>query len=175
MKKSSFLQVIFEQYAQFKKLDKKQTLLEQGDISTQAFYVKSGCLRMWYNNFGEDITVKFFASGEIVSSLESFYLEEPSMFGIETIILSEILIVEHSQFKQEAAGLEGFSDEMLSVAVSCMVDYQNLFLNRIMNSAEERYNLFLEKSGHLFDLIPYHYIASYLGITPVSLSRIRKR
>ena len=175
MKKSPFLQTIFERYAQYQKLDKKSRLLEQGDVSTKAFYVQSGCLRMWYNNMGEDITVKFFTSGDIVSSLESFYLREPSKFGIETIISSEVLIVDYAQFEQEALQGKQFNQEMLSVAVSCMADYQNLFLNRIMNCPEERYKLFVNKSGHLFDLIPHHYIASYLGITPVSLSRIRKR
>ncbi|MEM7563551.1 MAG: Crp/Fnr family transcriptional regulator, partial [Pseudomonadota bacterium] len=68
-----------------------------------------------------------------------------------------------------------FKDEMFAVSVACMADYQELFLNRIMQNPENRLQTFMEQNPELFELIPHHYIASYLGITPVSLSRLRNK
>jgi hypothetical protein len=56
-----------------------------------------------------------------------------------------------------------------------MADYQDLFVDRIGKPPEERYRALLEQDPHVLDIVPLHYIASYLGITPVSLSRIRKK
>ncbi|TDF38407.1 Crp/Fnr family transcriptional regulator [Alteromonadaceae bacterium M269] len=175
MKISALIQDIFLTQTSVRELPKKYCLLRQGDTSQHAYFVKSGCLRMWYNDHGDDITVKFFTSGDVVSSLESFYQEIPSIFGIEAVIPSTVMSVDKATFKKYATESSAFNQEMLAVAVACMADYQNLFLNRIMKSPEDRFQLLMELNPELFDIVPHHYIASYLGITPVSLSRIRKR
>lgn len=156
-------------------LSKKHALLHQGDVSEHAYLVESGCLRMWYNDCGNDITVKFFIPGDVVASLESFYHATPSKFGIETIVATEVMVVSKLVVTELLDQSVAFKDEMLAISIACMADYQNLFLNRIMKNPQDRWQLLMEQSPQLFDLIPHHYIASYLGITPVSLSRIRKR
>ena len=175
MKTSAFIEAQFIQHALTRNLVKKQTLLHQGEVSRHAYLVKSGCLRMWYNDSGDDITVKFFIPGDVVASLESFYNETPSTFGIESILPTQVMAVSKAVVTQALEQSPQFKDEMLSISISCMTDYQNLFLNRIMKNPEDRCKLLLEQNPQLFEIVPHHYIASYLGITPVSLSRIRKR
>ena len=158
-----------------KEYPKKFTFLQQGQISRNAYYIESGCIRLWYNNNGDDISVKFFLAGDLVASLDSFYLKEPSKFGIESIIPSVVRTAERSVFQKLYDNSPNFKDQMLLISVYCMRDYQDLFLNRIMNNPERRYQELVYKNPRLLEIIPQHYLASYLGITPVSLSRIRKK
>ena len=130
---------------------------------------------MWYNDYDNDITIKFFVPGDVVASLESFYLEKLSKFGIKTILPTVVRVASKTVFMEKLAKSPAFKDEILAISVSCMADYQNLFLNRIMNNPEDRFRLMIEHNPQLFDIVPQHYIASFLGITPVALSRIRKR
>ena len=130
---------------------------------------------MWFNDDGNDVSVKFFLPGDVVSSLDSFYLGVPSKFGIETIVPTTVRSSEERVLLDRLANAAGFKDQMIEVAVHCISDYQELFLNRIVENPEHRYRTLMERQPELFETVPHHYIASYLGITPVSLSRIRKR
>ncbi len=154
---------------------KKHTLLEQGEVSLNAYYIESGCLRMWHNDDGNDISVKFFLPGDMVASFESFYQGTPSIFAIETILPTRLRIADKQHFQTQMNRSPEFAGEILDIAVACMADYQNLFLNRIMRNPEDRFRLLMKQDPRLLEMVPQHYIASYLGITPVSLSRIRRK
>ena len=154
---------------------KKHTLLEQGEVSYQAYFVDTGCLRMWHNDDGNDISVKFFLPGDMVSSFESFYREEPSLFGIETILPTKLRIIKKQYFLEQMESSAEFQKQILGIAVACMADYQNLFLNQITGNAEDRFRLLMRHDPRLLECVPQHYIASYLGVTPVTLSRLRKK
>ncbi len=154
---------------------KRQPLLHQGDVSTHAHFVESGCLRLWYNDDGNDITVQFFLPGDTVASLESFFHGKPSRFGIEAILPSVVHTVTREQFQDHMAHDVGFKDLLFDMLVARMADYQGLFLNRIMESPEQRYRDLLKHQPILCETVPQHYLASFLGITPVSLSRIRNK
>jgi len=156
-------------------LPARRTLLLQGEVSKHCYLVESGCLRLWFNNDGEDISVKFFLPGDIVSSLDSFYLGVPSKFGLETVVPSELRVADRADFDEALETSLEFVRQMLSVAVACMSDYQDLFLNRIAESPENRYRSLIAQDPRLLDAVPQRHIASYLGVTPVSLSRIKRK
>ncbi|WP_333820484.1 Crp/Fnr family transcriptional regulator [Ohtaekwangia sp.] len=63
----------------------KTTLLREGQISKNVYIIEKGCLRIWFNNNGKDVTFQFFLEGESVSSIESFWTNQPSLFNIESI------------------------------------------------------------------------------------------
>src|SRR5277367_6426239 len=63
----------------------KTVLLHEGEISRKAFYIEQGCIRLWFNNHGKDVTFQFFFEGQAVSSIESFRKEQPGLFTVETI------------------------------------------------------------------------------------------
>lgn len=154
---------------------KRQPLLHQGDVSTHAHFVESGCLRLWHNNDGNDISVQFFLPGDTVASMESFFHGTPSRFGLEAILPSVVYTVGKAEFQGQMARNPHFRELLLEVLVQRMADYQGLFLNRIMESPEERYRDLVARQPLLCETVPQHYLASFLGVTPVSLSRIRKR
>ena len=169
------LQNAFLQLGEARDIAKKTTLLHAGDVSRHAYFVQSGCIRLWHNTEGTDTSVKFFLPGELCASLQSFYHDEPSKYELEAITPCVVRVVTKSDLLQKAAETPGLSDYITSVMVHCLVNYQDLFVDRIGKPPEERYRVLIEQDPEVLDVVPLHYIASYLGITPVSLSRIRKK
>jgi CRP-like cAMP-binding protein len=153
----------------------KTTLLTEGEISKKAFYIEQGCLRICFNNNGKDITFQFFFEGESVSSIESFRTNQPSLFTIESV---ESCIL-YSISKKDLQSIIETSTEIKKTVeehtFQRLLLYQKLFLSRIKDNPEKRYLELLKTNPKILLRVPQHYIASYLGITSVSLSRIRNR
>ena len=154
---------------------KGATLLEEGDVSTHAYLVESGSVRLWQNQDGHDVSVKFFLPGEICASLESLHRQTPSKYILETISTSRLRVFSQRDMKRKAEKSSRFREYSMNVMVHCLVDYQDLFSNRISHSPEERYRMLLKEEPNILDYVPLRHIASYLGITSVSLSRIRRK
>ena len=153
----------------------KTILLNEGEVSRYGYFIKKGCLRLWFNNKGKDVTFQFFFENEGVSSIESFRTGEPSLFSIESIEPSTILKISKKNFElifMENPEYREFINETIFRRLNF---YSKLFMSYIKNTPEERYKELLKTNPHIIRRIPQHYIASYLGITSVSLSRIRKR
>jgi CRP-like cAMP-binding protein len=153
----------------------KTTLLHEGEVSRQAFFIKKGCLRVWFDNDGKDVTFQFFFENQGVSSIESFNSGQPSLFSIESIEPSELLVISKPNMEWLIRELPGYQAYVQAHILQRMNHYARLFLSRIKNNPQERYLELLAENPHIIQRVPQHYIASYLGITPVSLSRIRNK
>lgn len=150
----------------------KTILLNEGEISQRIFIVKQGGLRLWANHNGEDITFRFCFENEVASS---FLGNEPSMFTIESIEISTIMIVKIRDFMMLLDEIPEYKDALVNTLLKRLNDYGKLFLSRITKKPEERYLDMMNNNPEILLRVPQHYIATYLGITPVSLSRIRNR
>ncbi len=153
----------------------KACLLREGEVARQMYFVKSGCLRMWFNKDGKDVTFQFFFENQAVSSLESFLGGEPSQFSLESIEPTRMVMIERQDWDRLFEIYPTLRDAFLRAVIRRMEDYARLFLSRIKDSPRERYEALLREHPEVVRRVPQHYIASYLGITPVSLSRIRSR
>ena len=153
----------------------KTVLLKEGQVSEKMFYIEKGCIRLSFNKDGKDITFQFFFDGEGVSSAESFRNNEPSLFSMETIEPCVLHILEKKDYLIMVETSPLIRQELEDQKFQRSLYYQKLFHSRIKNSREERYKELLEQSPHILQRVPQHYIASFLGITSVSLSRIRSR
>jgi CRP-like cAMP-binding protein len=165
----------FRHFFKREEIPAKKVLLKEGRVSEKMFYIEKGCIRLSFNKDGKDITFQFFFEGEGVSSAESFRHNEPSLFSIETI---EPCIVHTLNKKDYAVMIERsplIKQELEEQTFQRLMYYQKMFLSRIKNSPEERYKELMKQSPHILQRVPQHYIASFLGITSVSLSRIRNR
>ncbi|NJK87324.1 MAG: Crp/Fnr family transcriptional regulator [Bacteroidales bacterium] len=150
----------------------KTTLLHEGETSRYVYFIKQGCLRLWFNNNGKDITFQFFFENQAVSVL---FGREPSVFSLESIEPTVVLKIKIKDFQKILNETPTLKDQFIELVLVRMENYSKLFLSRIKDTPRQRYeNLLLENPG-IVKRIPQHYIASYLGITPVSLSRIRNR
>lgn len=153
----------------------KTILLREGQISKKAFYVEKGCLRSWFNDNGKDITFQFFFEGEGVSSIESFRTNQPGLFNIESIEPCTVHSISKKDFELVMRHSPELREEIEEITFKRLIFYQQLFLSRIRDNPQKRYEELLKHRPEIIQRIPQHYIASYLGITPVSLSRIRNR
>ncbi|MGC1389718.1 MAG: Crp/Fnr family transcriptional regulator [Bacteroidales bacterium] len=153
----------------------KTILLHEGEIANQVFYIKKGCLREWFNKDGKDITFQFFLEGQAVASIESFLSNQPSLYTIESIEPSILFSLSKENFKQLQRLYPDFRDGLQELMFQRFRNYSHLFLSRIKDTPRERYEDLINNHPEIIKRVPQHYIASYLGITPISLSRIRNR
>lgn len=153
----------------------KTVLLEEGKVADRLFLIHKGCLRLFFCHEGKDITFQFFFEGDIVASFDSLYKHTPSLFSLESIEPAEIAVIRRDDF---FAAIEQYPS-LRNIYEEKLIDrfhvYQQLFLSRIKNTPQQRYEELLKEHPSIVQRVPQHYIASYLGITPVSLSRIRNR
>ncbi|TRZ43133.1 Crp/Fnr family transcriptional regulator [Robertkochia solimangrovi] len=165
----------FENLFQRQEIPAKTILLNEDEKSKKAFFIEKGCLRLCFNNNGKDITFQFFFEDEFVSSIESFIGNQPSMFTIESIEPSIIHSITQKDFQFILENSETIKSQVEEFTFQRMLLYQKLFLSRIKDNPEKRYAELMKTNPEIILRIPQHYIASFLGITSVSLSRIRNR
>lgn len=166
---------IFRPYFKQEEVPARTILLQEGKVSRKMYFIEKGCLRTWVNNDGKEITTQFFFEGNSVSSIESFRTNQPSLYSIETIepcVLQTITQKEFQMVVEQSPEIKKRFEEHL---FKRLFQTQQLFFSYLKNSPQQRYEDLITQYPHIVQRVPQHYIASYLGITSVSLSRIRNR
>jgi CRP-like cAMP-binding protein len=153
----------------------KTVLLQEGEVSNYIHYIKKGCLRQWFNKDGKDITFQFFFENQPVASIESFVNNQPSLFSIESLEPSIIFSISKENFQKLMGDNVKAQNYYQTLIFQRLNNYAHLFLSRIKDTPQERYEDLIKNYPEILKRIPQHYIASFLGITPISLSRIRNR
>jgi len=154
----------------------KTVLLKEGQVSQNYISIEKGCVRAYFDKDGDDKTVQFFFENAGFSLFDSFVNEVPSQFTIETIeqsvvyLLSRIHVLQLIEdFSQEP----GFMQIFLKISAERHRRYNNELLSFIRDTPEQRYLRLLSERPHIIRRVPQHYIASYLGVSTVHLSRIK--
>lgn len=153
----------------------KKVLLKEGQVSRTMFFIEKGCLRTWINNDGKEITTQFFFEGDSVSSIESFRTNQPSLYSIETIEPSILQTISQKDFQDILENSPELRKKLEDHLFRRLFQSQQLMYSYLKNNPQKRYEELTENYPHIVQRVPQHYIASYLGITSVSLSRIRNR
>jgi len=156
----------------------KTILLKEGEISKKMFLIEKGCIRVWYNNNGKDITSQFFFENEMVSSIESFRKGIPSLTAIETIepaIIWWIHKKDLNRIIEEIKEIPRLRDMFINTIFERTFDYMKYFFSAIKDTPQQRYLNLIKERPQVIKRVPQHYIASYLGISTVHLSRIKSK
>ena len=164
----------------FKRLEvpAKTTLLREGEISKKVYWIEKGCIRVWFNNNGEDVTFQFFFENSTVASIESFRKNIPSTITIETL---EPCILWYANKKDveniltEVMEIPKFRNLFIDGTFERTFDYMRHHLSFIRDTPQQRYLNLINDKPQIVQRVPQHYIASYLGITKVHLSRIKSK
>lgn len=173
--------VISEEWEKFshlmvrEEIPAKTLLLAEGKIANTVYYLEKGCLRLWFNHEGKDVTFQFFFEGAGVTSIESFRTNLPSLFSLESLEPCVVLKLSKKNLGFIVENSPKIKAEIEAMTFNRLIFYQHLFLSRIKNKPEQRYKELVAQYPHILQRVPQHYIASYLGITSVSFSRIRNR
>ncbi len=155
-------------------LKKGELLQTIGRTCYTVYFLRKGCARIFYYKDGTDITESFAFENSLVARVESLFTGRPSRKGIQMLEASEVIAIAALQlFKlyDEFPQLERLARKLTERGY---VDTVNRLESLQFHSAEERYHSLLQETPDLLKRVPLKHIASYLGITPVSLSRIRR-
>ena len=157
-------------------LKKKEHLFRQEEIDRYVGFVNKGCLR-YYNTDEKGIEhILYFALEEWwVGDLNSFYMNEPSPNSLQALEDCELFLFNLTSFEGARKNIPSFDEFIIIKHRKAYTASQQKSFESKAASAEEKYKKLLSTSPDIFQRVPQHYIASYLGITPESLSRIRKK
>lgn len=160
---------------QKKEFKKGAVLLKKGALCKHSFFVESGVLRSYMlAEDGKERIIQFAPENWFIVDRSSVYFNDASESYIEAIEDSEVVLINEDFFRQAneiSSAFSGFNDKLLHNHIRQMQKRINLLLGA---SAETRYMSFVTMYPDLLLRVPQWMIASYLGITPESLSRVRK-
>ncbi len=164
----------FQNLFTLKVFEKGEYFAKAGDLPTDLGFVASGLFRAFYRNEnGVEYNKTFFAQNTLMTPLASLVLNSQNHINLQALVKSNLLVANYkaiTQLYDNYSSLERFARKAIEIEW-CKKEQRELRL--VLNSAEERYEHFLEEHPGLENQIPQYHIASYLGITPVALSRIR--
>jgi CRP-like cAMP-binding protein len=166
----------FKSMLQFRKLRKRQYLLQAGDVCIHETFVTKGLLRAYTVDKTEQTHIAMFAmEGWWISDLYSFLSRTPATQHIDALEDSEVLCIERSDLEKLYERVPKFERLFRILLQNAFVANQQRVLASISQTAEELYVNFVKKYPSLEQRIPQVQIASYLGITPETLSRVRRQ
>jgi CRP-like cAMP-binding protein len=159
-----------------KKLRKKQYFLQEGDIAFHTAYIAKGCLKTFtVDSEGSEHIYQIAIEGWWTTDIYSFLTGESAIYNIEAVEDSELLITDKVGRERIFERVPKFERFMRILIEKNVVANQHRLNSMMMLSAEERYLSFIKKYPQIVQRVPQHMIASYLGIKPETLSRIRKQ
>ena len=156
------------------KFKRGETPVKEGDVCDSLYYIEKGLTRQYYEKNGKEVTEHLEYEGGIVMCIESFFLQEPSRLVIETLEPSKIYAIPYNKLQELTRTSYEFCQLMFSFLEHSLILSQRKADTLRFESAKERYLRTLNDHPDLVRRAPLHYLASYLQMTPETLSRVRK-
>jgi len=172
---SENVKAFLEEHLYSKKISKGVRLLKAGELCEHFYFVKKGAIRGYIVESKKNITTWITAENELVTSISSLDLEVPSFENIEAIEDCELLIWTDRDLQKLYLKFPEFNITGRKLLQQYYRDAEKRAYMVRLTNAEHKYNFFIEEYNHLANRIPLKYIASFLGITIETLSRVRKK
>ena len=160
--------------AEEKTLRKEAYFSEAGNIAQQVGFLLEGILRVCYNNQGDEITRYFLDENNFVVDLNSFTSRIPSTEYVQAITDCRLILFSYSNWRDLSNTIVAWDKILSKITAKALLQKTERISPLVAENATIRYLEFHQKYPNLSNRIPLSYLASYLGITPSSLSRIRK-
>jgi CRP-like cAMP-binding protein len=160
-----------------KTFEKGEIVIHKGDKVTNVFYIRKGLIRSYLiNDKGEEVTFQLFAENQLFGNVHALLFNEPSKFTFETMEKTKMYFTDVKTFQELTSSNSDFlkTDKGFFGRQILKQAFQRID-SFVFLSPEKRYQQYLKDYPHIVNRVPDKYIANVLGITPVSLSRIRNR
>jgi CRP-like cAMP-binding protein len=159
-----------------KKLRKKQYLLQEGDVAKYSAFVEKGALRSYtIDDKGSEHIIQFAIEGWWISDIYSFLTGEPSTYNIEALEDCELLTLTKAAQEELVEKVPKFERYLRILMQGAYIALQRRMTGTLVYTAEEKYLSLTKAYPDIIQRVPQHMIASYLGVTPETLSRIRRQ
>ncbi|TVQ44194.1 MAG: Crp/Fnr family transcriptional regulator [Saprospirales bacterium] len=158
-----------------KSLLKGEYYLKTGQYTDKLAFVKSGILREFLYFNDKEVTKWISTNGGFVVDLQSFVFNQPARWNIQALTDCELLVLEASDYKQILKVIPNWPKIEKTFIAKCFIIMEERIVQHLSLSAEERYQKVFEYNKELFNQVPLKYLASMLGMTPETFSRIRKK
>lgn len=159
-----------------KKIRKRQFLLQEGDVCKFIAFVERGTLRSYtIDEKGSERIIQFALEGWTISDLYSFLTAEPATYNIDALENSELVLINKSAHEQLLASMWNYEKYIRMQLTNAYIAMQKRITSIISATLEERYTAFNQLYPDIIQRVPQHMIASYMGLTAETLSRVRRR
>lgn len=156
-------------------LERNAYMLQTGRICNQLAFVRSGLVRVYVNTDGGEVTQWISTAGYFLTDLSSWMFQSPARWNIQALTEVELYVISRTDY-QKIRNLVPEWNELEKLFIArCFALLEDRVFAHLSLSAEERYQRFFEQNKELFNQVPLQYIASMLGMTPETFSRIRRR
>ena len=165
---------VLDDLCSIKRYNKKELFLRSGQISIYSGYIAEGAFREYYTDKnGREFNKAFCFKGDFTGSYYDLHLQKPSLVTIEALADSTVILINHKKYQQLVQSDIFWLRVSYTLAHNLLMKKFEKELQLLTLTAAERYELLQKRHPELEQLVPSYHIASYLGITPISLSRIR--
>jgi CRP-like cAMP-binding protein len=160
----------------------KQTSLKKGDHflktgkqCTKLSFIQSGLLRIYVATEDKEVTQWISTKGYFVTDLASLIFDKPARWTIQALTDTELYTIEKEDYKRMGKLIPNWHEMEKLFIAGCFTILEDRIFTHLSMTAEERYKFFFKRNKELFNQVPLQYIASMLGMTPETFSRIRKK
>ncbi|GEO22544.1 Crp/Fnr family transcriptional regulator [Cyclobacterium qasimii] len=157
-------------------LKKGEYFIKEGEVSKKCGFLKQGVIRAFYRNKeGVEYNKHFFTTNNLVGGYSSMVTEQPNKINQQALTDCQLLICDYKKITDLLDKHQDLERLLRKIAEHYFVDKEKREVEIVLLEAKKRYAIFQKEYPQLEQLIPQYHIASYLGISPTQLSRIRKQ
>ncbi|WP_228420041.1 Crp/Fnr family transcriptional regulator [Chryseobacterium camelliae] len=162
-------------YFREEKLSKNEFFTKSDQVCNRLSMVKSGILRIYALSDGKEITQWLSVADTFITEAVGFFFNQPNRWNIQAFTEVELLTITKTDYHKLCKEFPKWNEIEKQFIIKCFMMMEDRIFSHLSMTAEERYNRYFEHHKELFTQIPLQYIASVLGMTPETFSRIRKR
>ena len=166
---------IFLQKFKLKHFKKGDCFIKKGKLSSEIGFILKGCLVCVYNKEGVDVIDEFSMEYDFISDYKNFLDNKPAEKDVKCLENSELLIITNKELNDLYNQKHSFERVGRIIAESLFKNWHEKAISLMLDDAETRYIKLIKNKPNLLQRVPQYLIASYLNVTPESLSRIRKK
>jgi len=156
-------------------LPKNTLTLKEGKVNSDYIFLENGFMRSYvFDTGGNEVTTNIYKPMQMVFEVGSYFQRKPSTENIETITECSAWVGKYESFQNLFHSLPEFREFGRAILVKGFISFKERTISMINEKAEQRYGKLLKDNPEIFQYVPLKYIASYLGVTDTSLSRLRK-
>ncbi|MES2702128.1 MAG: Crp/Fnr family transcriptional regulator [Bacteroidota bacterium] len=157
------------------KVKRKQIMTRQGETEKYLYLVLNGVQHAWYQHGDREATLVFSYAPSFSGIIDSFFLQQPSRFTLETITASTFLRIHYNDMAALMAQHRSIETWVRISLTRVLADTLGRHIELLTYTAEEKFTALLHRSPHILNLIPHKYLASYIGVDATNFSKLLGR